>query len=78
MFELIRTNNPVLISWLQANLSAEGIDVLVLDEHMSVMDGSILAIQRRVMVPDADQARAKTILAEAEALGNAKVEEPDE
>jgi len=68
MFELIRTNNPVLISWLCANLEAEGIEVLVLDEHASVMDGSVLAIPRRIMVAEADQDGAKAILAEAEAL----------
>lgn len=68
MYELIRTNNPVLISWLQSNLSDVGIDVVVLDEHMSVLDGSVLAIQRRVMVDEVHQAVAKTILAEAEAL----------
>jgi len=68
MFELIRTNNPVLISWLCANLEAEGIEALVLDEHASVMDGSVLAIPRRIMVAEADQDGAKAILAEAEAL----------
>jgi len=66
MFELLRTNNPVLISWLKANLQDAGIDVLVLDEHMSILDGSIMAIPRRVMVPDADQEAAQAILAEAE------------
>ena len=68
MFELVRTNDAVLISWLQAQLQGEGIEVLVLDEHMSAMDGSVLAIPRRVMVPEAHQAVAKAILAEADQL----------
>lgn len=68
MFELVRTNDPVLISWLQAQLQGQGIEVLVLDEYMSVMDGSVLAIPRRIMVPDAHQATAKAILAEADEL----------
>jgi len=68
MIELIRTNDPVLISWLQANLNAEGIEVLVLDEHMSVMDGSVVAIPRRIMVPEEQQTVAIAILDEAEAL----------
>ncbi|MBL4748191.1 MAG: DUF2007 domain-containing protein [Magnetovibrio sp.] len=72
MFELLRTNNPVLISWLKANLSAEGVEVLVLDEHMSAMDGSILAIPRRIMVPEIHQDIAKSILAEAEELAKGK------
>lgn len=73
MFELVRTNDPVLISWLRAHLSDAGIEVLVLDEHMSIMDGSIQAIPRRIMVAQEDQFVAKTILAEADriATGNA-------
>lgn len=68
MFELIRTNDAVLISWLQAQLQALDIEVLVLDEHMSAMDGSILAIPRRIMVPDADRVQAQALLAEADQL----------
>lgn len=68
MFELIRTNDAVLISWLQAQLQALDIEVLVLDEHMSAMDGSILAIPRRIMVPDADRVQAQALLAEADRL----------
>lgn len=68
MFELVRTNDAVLISWLKANLEGAGVEVLVLDEHMSGMDGSVLAIPRRIMVNDAQQAVAKAILAEADAL----------
>ena len=68
MFELVRTNDAVLISWLKANLEGAGVEVLVLDEHMSGMDGSVLAIPRRIMVAEAQQAVAKAILAEADAL----------
>lgn len=68
MFELVRTNDPVLISWLRAQFQGLGIEILVLDEHMSAMDGSILAIPRRIMVPDAYEAQAKEILAEADRI----------
>jgi len=68
MFELVRTNDPVLISWLQAQLADAGIDVLVLDEHMSILDGSIQAIPRRIMVSDHDKREAQVILAEADRL----------
>lgn len=68
MFELVRTNDPVLISWLRAHLGDAGIEVLVLDEHMSIMDGSIQAIPRRIMVPDEDKREAQAILAEADRL----------
>ena len=68
MFELVRTNDPVLISWLRAQFADAGIDVLVLDEHMSIMDGSIQAIPRRIMVADEDKREAQSILAEADRI----------
>lgn len=68
MFELVRTNDPVLISWLQAQLADVGINVLVLDQHMSILDGSIQAIQRRIMVADEDKREAQVILAEADRI----------
>ena len=69
MIELIRTNDPVLLSWLLAQLSDEGIEAIVLDSHASVMEGSISAIQRRIMVIDDDLIVAQSILAEAEKIG---------
>jgi len=68
MFELVRTNDPVMISWLRAQLADAGIEVLVLDEHMSIMDGSVQAIPRRIMVADQDKREAQVILAEADRL----------
>ncbi|MCW8915009.1 MAG: DUF2007 domain-containing protein [Magnetovibrio sp.] len=68
MFELVRTNDPVLISWLLAHLKGAGIEVLVLDEHMSIMDGSIQAIPRRIMIDESDKVAAQAILAEADHL----------
>jgi len=68
MIELVRTNDPVLISWLQAHLAGAGIEVLVLDEHMSILDGSVQAIPRRIMVAEEDQREAKAILAEADRI----------
>tara|TARA_B100000029_G_scaffold496718_1_gene563383 strand:+ start:593 stop:820 length:228 start_codon:yes stop_codon:yes gene_type:complete len=66
MIELLRTNNPVLISWLQALLEDDGIEVIMLDSHMSVMEGSISAIPRRVMVHDDHILRARRLLDAAE------------
>jgi Putative prokaryotic signal transducing protein len=65
MRELLRTNNPVRLSWLQALLNDSGIDSLVLDHHTSLIEGSIGAIPRRLMVADRDFARARALLAEA-------------
>jgi hypothetical protein len=63
--ELVRTNDPVLISFLQALLKSEGIGHLVLDENMSILDGSLGILPRRVMVENARHAQAVTLLTEA-------------
>ena len=70
MVELIRTNDPVFLSWLQARLAEEGIAAIVLDNHTSVLEGSILAIQRRVMVDEAAIVRARRVLAEADDIAS--------
>lgn len=66
MMELLRTNDPVEISWLTAMLSAEGIEVVVLDAHTSIMEGQVGAIPRRIMVMDEDYGPAVALIAEAE------------
>jgi hypothetical protein len=59
---LLRTNDSVRLSWAQALLAAEGIEAVVLDTHTSIVEGSIGAIPRRLMVADADHARARALL----------------
>lgn len=68
MIELIRTNDPVFLSWLTARLEGEDIAAVVLDTYASVMEGSISAIQRRVMIDEVDLVRARWVLDEAERL----------
>ena len=70
MEELVRTNDAVFLSWLTARLNGENIDAVVLDTHASVMEGSISAIQRRVMVESHNLHRAKLLLIEAEEILN--------
>ncbi|HUC10663.1 MAG TPA: DUF2007 domain-containing protein [Stellaceae bacterium] len=65
MKELLRTNNPVRLSWLQALLNDSGIDSLVLDHYTSLVEGNIGAIPRRLMVSDRDFSRARALLATA-------------
>ena len=65
MKELLRTNDPVRLSFVEALLSAAGIESVMLDQHTSIVEGSIGAIQRRIMVADRDHGRARTLLAEA-------------
>ena len=66
MKELIRTNDAVRLSWLQAVLAEAGIDAVVLDNHTSIIEGSIGAIPRRLMVADTDHFRARAVMREAE------------
>lgn len=70
MIELTRSNDPVFLSFLMARLSDEGIEAVLLDAHTSAMEGSISAIQRRIMVFDEDLKDAKAILAEAQGLAD--------
>jgi len=65
MKELLRTNNAVRLSWVQALLRDSGIDSLVLDHHTSLVEGSIGAIPRRLMVAERDFGRARALLTAA-------------
>jgi hypothetical protein len=65
MKELLRTNDPVRLSFVQALLRDSGIDSLVLYHHTSLVEGSIGAIPRRLMVSERDYLRARSVLAEA-------------
>jgi hypothetical protein len=65
MKELLRTNDPVRLSWLQALLSGGGIESFVLDTNTSIIEGSIAAIPRRLMVSNKDYRRACVLLAQA-------------
>ena len=62
MRELLRTNDFVLVSYLEAVLADAGIAAVVLDAHTSVLEGSAGAIPRRVMVEDEDFAAAQRLL----------------
>ena len=65
MKELVRTNDAVLISFIEALMRDAGIAYLVADQNMSVLDGSIGVLPRRVMGLDEDVAGARRILADA-------------
>jgi len=65
MRELLRTNDLVRLSFLEAVLRDSGIELLVLDQHTSLVEGSVGAIPRRLMVQDSDYRRARLVLAAA-------------
>ena len=62
MKELIRSNDSVFISWLQAMLAGDGIEAVVFDQYVSAIEGQAGPVQRRVMVLDEDLVRAQLIL----------------
>lgn len=69
MKELIRSNDPVLISFVSALLKEAGIAFTVLDTNMSVMEGSIGVLPQRVLVDEGAVGKARTLLTEA-GVGN--------
>jgi hypothetical protein len=62
MKELLRTNDPTIIAFATALLDGEGIDSFQMDVNMSVLEGSIGILPRRIMVRDADLFRAERVL----------------
>lgn len=63
--ELVRTNDPVLLSYVEALLRDSGIDHLVMDRHMSILEGSIGIIPVRLMVSDDRLDQARRLLRDA-------------
>jgi Putative prokaryotic signal transducing protein len=69
MAELVRTNDPGLLSVIESLLAGADIPYQVTDRNMSVLEGSVTAIQIRILVADKDEAAARELLVDAE-LGN--------
>lgn len=65
MVELLRTNDLVLISLVEAILSDNGIDVFVADAFMSALEGSLGFLPRRVLVHEDLEGDARDVLEEA-------------
>jgi hypothetical protein len=65
MVELIRTNDLVRLSWAEAMLAAAGVETVVLDAHVSAVEGSLGVLPRRLMVAAEDLRRAREVLERA-------------
>ncbi len=65
MIELLRTNDVVVISFVEALMRDAGIGCFVADQNMSVMDGSLGILPRRVMIDAARADEAWRILTDA-------------
>lgn len=62
MEELLRTTDPTLIPFATALLKAEQIECFPLDVNMSVLEGSIGVLPRRLMVRREDLYRARLVM----------------
>lgn len=65
MIELVRTNDPVVISFVESLLRDAGIACFVADQNMSIMEGSLGILPRRVMIDANDEAAARQLLKDA-------------
>ena len=65
MIELIRTNDTVLLNFVEVLLRDAGLGVIVADQNMSVLEGSLGVLPRRLMIDQDDEDKAKKILEEA-------------
>jgi putative signal transducing protein len=63
--ELVRTNDAVVISAIEALLDGAGIAHLIVDQNMSVLEGSIGIFPRRILVEDDELAAARRLLVDA-------------
>ena len=65
MRELVHSNDAVLLSYVDALLSEADIEHAVVDAHMSIIEGSIGILPRRVLVKDEHWLQALRILHDA-------------
>ena len=65
MRELVRTNDAVLISAIEALLKGAHIAHMVVDQNISVLEGSIGIFPRRILVEDEQLAAARSLLENA-------------
>jgi len=63
--ELVRTNDIVLVSAVGALLDGANIQHLVLDQNMSIIEGSLGVLPRRILVHEDDNRAARQVLADA-------------
>ncbi len=65
MREIVRTNDMVLVSAIVALLDGAQIRNVVFDQNMSVLEGSLGVLPRRILVPDEQEKNARQLLQDA-------------
>jgi len=72
MRAVLKTNDPVRLNFAEVLLADAGIKAVVFDAEMSIMDGNLGILPRRLMVSDEDSDRAVTLLRDG--LGEVPIE----
>ncbi len=75
MVELLRTNDSVLLNFVEVLLRDAGLAVMVADQNMSVLEGSLGVLPRRLLVGEDDEVEAKRIMEEAGLAGWIKTDD---
>lgn len=65
MHEIIRTNDAVLLSFAQSLMKDAGISCMIADQAMSILEGSLGMLPRRLLVESERSAEARRILTDA-------------
>lgn len=65
MVEIVRTNDVVLVGFLQSLLENANIPVLVADSHMGALEVMNILFPRRILVPDDHAAQARRLIRDA-------------
>lgn len=65
MRDLVTTNDPVLLNYVEVLLNDAGIDVAIFDGNMSAVQGTLGAVQKRLAVPEERWMDARRLLDEA-------------
>ena len=76
MRELVRTNDAVVLSAIEALLKGARIDHIVADQNMSVLEGSIGIFPRRILVDEEEFDAARQLLQEAGMAGELRPDGP--
>jgi hypothetical protein len=63
--EIVRTNDPVLVTTIEALLNGAAIEHVVLDRNMSVLEGSLGILPRRILVSESHAVAARKLLHDA-------------
>ncbi|WP_174801531.1 DUF2007 domain-containing protein [Martelella limonii] len=63
--KLMRTNDAVVLGLVESLLKEAGIHFFVADQSMSIMEGSLGLLPRRLMVDESDEAEARALLTDA-------------